>query len=134
MSGLFTDYEDDPHDVHLVYDVLDMWSFVESAYKQLTKKDKERLEKEAEPFGSHVEFRGFDGNNETSYMAITRFLIDQMGLWSQFKGRELNSHMPMVATYGRMLTMFAPMRLKLAGTNLDADQLIRLLQNLKYAD
>ena len=128
LSGLFTDEEDDPRDVHLVYDVLDMWSFIESAYKKLTKKDKEKLEKEAHPFGSHVEFRGFDGNNETSLMAITRFMIDRMGLWSEFKGRELNSHTPMEGRYRRMLPLFEPMRIKLIGTSLDADQLIRLLK------
>jgi len=128
LSGVFTDYEDDPRAVHLVYKVLDMWNFIESAYNELSKKDKEKVEKEAKPFGSHVEFRGFDGNNETSHLAITRFLIDQMGLWYEFKGRELNSHTPMVGRYSRMLTVFDPMRSKLVGTSLDADQLIRLLK------
>lgn len=128
MGGLFTDYEDDARDVHFVTDVLDMWRFIEYAYEKLSKKDKDRVEKEADPFGKHVKFRGFDGNNETSHMGIARFLIEKMGRWSQFKGRELNSHFPSLATYSRMLAVFEPMRAGLVGTELDADQLIRILK------
>ena len=128
MRGLFIDYEDDPRDVHFVNDVLDMWSFIESAYAKLSKKDKDRVEKEAYPFGTHVKFRGFDGNNETSHMGIAQFLIEKMGLWSQFKGRELNSHSAMLLSYSRLLKVFAPMRAGLVGTGLDANQLIRILK------
>jgi len=132
MSGLFIDYEDDPRDVRFVYDVLDMWSFIESAYAKLSKKDKDRVEKEADPFGTHVKFRGFDGNNETSHMGIARFLIEEMRLWSQFKGRELNSHSATLLRYSRMLKVFVPMRAGLVGTGLDANQLIQILK--KYGD
>lgn len=128
MGGLFSDYEDDTRDVHFVFDVMDMWNFIEYGYEKLTKKDKDLVEKEAEPFGKHVKFMGFDGNNETSHMGIARFLVEKMGRWSQFKGRELNSHMPMVATYRRMLRVFEPMRAGLVGTGLDANQLIRILK------
>jgi len=134
MGGLFTDYEDDARDVHFVTNVLDMWRFIERAYKKLSKKDKDRVEKEAEPFGRDVKFRGFDGNYETSHMGIARFLIDKMGRWSQFKGRELNTHFPTLATYSRMLAVFEPMRSGLVGTELDADQLIRILKAQDYRE
>lgn len=65
-------------------------------------------------------------------MAIARFLIEKMGRWSQFKGRELNSHFPTLATYNRMLS--APMRAGLVGIELDADQLIRILKAQSYRE
>ena len=35
--------------------------------RETLQKDKERVEKEADPFGKYVRFAGFDGNNETSH-------------------------------------------------------------------
>lgn len=128
LSGLFTDYEDDPRDVTLVVNVLDMWRFIEYGYGKLSKRDKERVEKEAGPFGKSVKFTGFDGNNETSHMGIARFLVNKMGRWSMFKGRELNSHFPTLDTYRRMLAVFEPMRAGLVGAELSADQLIQILK------
>jgi len=127
MSGLFQDHEDNPQDVNFVVNVLDMWDFIESGYVDLSKKDKERLEKEAEPFGKNVQFRGFDGNNESTHMGIARFLIEKMDRFARFKKRELNSHMPTIGTYQRMLNVFEPMRASLVGTGLDVNQLILLL-------
>lgn len=132
MQGLFHDHEDDPRDVRFVVNVLDMWSFVESAYAKLSKKDKDRIEKEAEPFGKHVQFMGFDGNNESTYMSIARFLIEKMNRFSGFKGRELNSHMPTFGTYGRMLSVFEPMRAGLVGAELNATQMIAILKARMY--
>ena len=127
MQGLFHDYEDNPQDVSFVVDILDMWDFIESSYDELSEKDKERLKKEADPFGKHVKFMGFDGNNEASYIGIARFLIEKMGRFSSFKKRELNSHMPTVGTYRGMLSVFEPMRSKLIGTRLNTTQLIAIL-------
>lgn len=134
MQGLFHDYEDDPQDVRFVVDVLDMWTFVERAYEKLSKKDRERVEKEADPFGKYVQFAGFDGNNESSYIGIARFLVDKMNRFSQFKGRELNSHAPSIATYRRMLSVFEPMRASLVGTELGANQLIRILKAKMHSE
>jgi uncharacterized protein len=83
---------------------------LETSYKELPPADKARIEAEAEPYGKHVEFIGFDGNNETNYMSVARFLIDDLDRFSIFRGRELNSHMPSIHTYRRMLAVFIPMR------------------------
>jgi uncharacterized protein len=128
MQGLFHDHEDNPQDVSFVVDVLDMWDFIESGYAKLSKKDKDRLEKEAEPFGKHMQFMGFDGNNESTYRSIAQFLIEKMDRFSRFKKRELNSHMPTLSTYRRMLNVFEPMRAGLVGTGLDAAQLVAILK------
>jgi uncharacterized protein YfbU (UPF0304 family) len=133
-SGLFHGHKDSKQAVHEVVDVLDMWSFIESAYARLSPKDKARVEKEAEPFGTHVRFRGFDGNNETEYMGIARFLIDDLERFSSFKGRDLNSHAPSVETYRRMLRVFEPMRSNLVGRELGATEIIELLNEKMHPE
>jgi uncharacterized protein len=128
MQGIFHDYQDNPNDVRFVVDVLDMWSFIEEAYEALSVKDKELLKKEAEPFGEHVRFMGFDGNYEASHIGISRFLTDKMNRFTRFKGRELNSHCPMIARYRAMLIEFEPMRSSLIGRSLGVGQLVKLLR------
>lgn len=54
-------------------------------------------------------FLGFDGNNETNYMSFCRFLIEKQGKFQEqkqylLKNDNLNSHMPMIDKYKRMLS------------------------------
>ncbi len=125
--GLFHGHEDNEKNVSEVVDILDMWSFLESGFGKLSKKDKARVGKEAEPFGKNVTFHGFDGNNETEHMGIARFLIDKLERFSSFEGRELNSHSPSVEVYRRMFRVFEPMRRDLLGIELNASQIIEIL-------
>jgi uncharacterized protein YfbU (UPF0304 family) len=126
-SGLFHVQEDDKRVVSEVVDILDMWSFIERGYAKLSKSDQQRVATEAGPFGTHVVFTGFDGNNEVEYMGIARFLIEKLKRFSTFAGRELNSHAPTVERYRRMYSVFEPMRQTLIGVELDASQLIKIL-------
>src|SRR5947199_5895682 len=64
-----------PPVVSEVLDILEMWEMLEVSYKRLKPADKTRVEAEAKPFGSNVQFRGFDGNNETEYMGAAGFLV-----------------------------------------------------------
>ena len=132
MTGVFHDYHDDTRDLHFVVDVLDMWSFIEEAYARLSKKDKEALEKEAEPFGANPRFLGFDGNNEAQLIGIARFLVDDMDRFTTFKKREMNSHMPTVEGYSRMLSVFEPIRKTLDGHGLSLAQLVKVLNARRY--
>ncbi|MEI6882651.1 MAG: YfbU family protein [Bacteroidota bacterium] len=127
LQGLFHNYEDKPQDVSLVVDVLDMWDFIESAYESLSKKDKALIEKEADPFGKYVSFSGFDGNNEAECLGIARFFVEKLKRFTRFGGRDLNSHMPTIMGYRRMLSVFAAMRSGLVGHGLSATQIIALL-------
>ena len=61
------------------------------------------------PFGD-ARFSGFDGNNELEYISVARFLIDHLDSFTDFKGRDLNSHMPSIDRYSRMFLVFEPMR------------------------
>jgi len=134
MQGLFHDHTDSADDVRFVVDVLDMWSFVQRAHGKLSAKERARVESEADPFGKHVKFPGFDGNNESELMSIARFFVEKMDRFSEFKGGSFNSHMPTVAMYRRMLGVFDPLRKTLVGVDLSADQLIAILKSMKYPE
>ena len=121
-----------PQIVSEVCDVLDMWSFIERGYAKLSEKDKERVESEAEPFGKDVAFEGFDGNDESDHHGVAQFLINDMGRFHRFKGRELNSHHPSIDAHRRMLAVFKPMQETLAGGELSASQIIDLLKARKH--
>jgi uncharacterized protein YfbU (UPF0304 family) len=119
--------EDDPPAVTDTVNILDMWWIVEEGYAKLSDPDKQRLKKEAEPFGDHVRFAGFDGNNEEHY-GIARYLVDDMKRFTYFAGRELNSHHQSVPGYLRMYRVFEPLRAKLHDRSLNADELIEILK------
>jgi hypothetical protein len=126
-SGILHDYEDSETVVSEVVDVLDMWSFLESAYSNLSQKDKAQIEAEAGPLGKSVRFPGFDGNNETEHLGVARFLIDDLERFSSFKGRDLNSHWQSIEAYRHMLRIFGPMRENLVGRTLSASEIITIL-------
>jgi uncharacterized protein YfbU (UPF0304 family) len=128
MQGVFHDHVDDPEDVRHVVDVLDMWSFIEEAYAKFSKADKEKIADEVGPWAKTVAFSGFDGNNESSQLSIARFLIEHMGRFERFKGRELNAHHQTEGRYRQMVRLFSPMREKLIGHGLSVQQVIELLK------
>lgn len=128
MQGVFHDHVDNPRDVSHVVDVLDMWSFIEEAYEDFSAAEKAAIAETVGPLGKHVQFSGFDGNNESSQMSIARFLVNKMDRFSRFKGRDLNSHHPTYNRYSRMVALFEPMRATLVGHGLSADQVATLLK------
>ncbi len=127
MHGLYHGYEDKPEDVRFVANVLEMWEGLETAWEAFPKKEKERVEKEAQPLGKKVRFPGFDGN-EDSYLGIAQCLVEEMNRFSRFKGRDLNSHAPLESGYRRMWKVYEPMRAGLVGARLDTAQVIRILK------
>lgn len=127
-TGLFHGHQDSPSVVTQVVNVLDMWSFLEEGFNALSKKDKERVASEAGPFGTHVQFRGFDGNGESEYIGVARVLIKQLDRFSEFDGRDLNSHMPSLDMHRRMLSVFEPLRMNLIGRKLNAGEIIQILK------
>jgi len=133
LPGIFHGYEDDPRHVHEVLDVLEMWDSIERAHDALSKADKKKLEKDASPFGKHVKFHGFDGNNESAYMGIAKFLINKLHRFSRFERRDLNSHAPSLAMYRRMLAVYMPMREGLMGIELNLAQLGKILRSQAHA-
>jgi hypothetical protein len=91
---------------------------------------KARLAAEVGFRGEDPKFMGFDGSNETEYLSIAQFLVDEMRRFESFKGRSFNSHMPIVARYLGMYRLFEPMRAKLIGRELGIEDLIALLKHV----
>jgi len=128
LTGIMHNHVDSKRAVTLVVDTLDMWSFVESAYEGFSAADKKRIATEVGPLGKDPRFHGFDGNNESEYMSIARFLVEKMGRFESFKGRDFNSHVPLVDRYRAMISAFEPMRVELLGRELGIGQVINLLK------
>ena len=128
MQGVFHDHVDDPDDLKHVVDTLDTWSFIEEACARFTPEQLVQVATEVGSRGTDIEFPGFDGNNESNQFSIARFLIEDMGRFSRFKGRDLNSHCPTQGRYARMNGLFAPMRAGLIGHGLSVAQVIALMK------
>ncbi len=127
-TGIFSDQtEPTPPEVSEVVNYLDMWCFIEEAYEKLDDADRKLLEEEAAPFGKFVSFAGFDGNNESEYMGIARFLINDLKRFVRFEARDLNSHAPSLGMYRRMYQIFEPIRRNLIGRRLSRNELVAIL-------
>ncbi len=123
-TGIFHNHKDSRKTLSEVVDILDMWSFIEGAYKKLPAKEKKAVQ--AATNREDIQFAGFDGNNESEHMGIASFLIEKMGRFQTFKGRYLNSHSPSIAGHRAMLSVFLPIRPTLVGHGLSSKQIIEI--------
>ena len=130
--GLFEGKPDSPLVVREVLDVLEMWRHIEWGYAKLGDEERARIEAEAEPFGKNVSFPGFDGNEETEHFSIARFLVEKLDRFAELEGRDLNSHMPCMDAYRRMLDAFASMKGTVIGGHLGADQITDLVKAQRH--
>jgi len=133
-SGIPFDDQETPEIVKEVVDILAMWSFIEYRYQELSDVEKSQLADDAAPFGKEPKFRGFDGNNESEYMSIASFLINDLDRFGEFKGRSMNSHMPSIETYRRMLSTFEPMRRNLMSGRLPLSNLSVILKEMIHPE
>jgi Uncharacterized conserved protein len=132
LQGIFRDPQNKDAPVIEVGEILEMWSAIERGYKRLTAEEKERVEAEAGPLGRGVRFSGFDGDTESEYHKIAYFLIETTGRFERFQGRKLESHMPTLDGYRRMLRVFAPMRPAGGDARLGVGQIIDLANAEKH--
>ena len=121
-----------PPEVTDVVNILDMWSFIEVAYEKFDAASREGVKTGAAPFGEHVTFTGFDGNNESRHMSIARFLVEDMDRFTRFKKRDLNSHHPSIDGLLRMTAVFEKIRPTLADRGLSSDEVIQLLNARRH--
>lgn len=115
-----------------VSEILDMWSAIERGYKRLSVEEKQQVEAEAGPLGRGVRFSGFDGDTESEYRNIARRFIEETGSFERFQGRQLDSSMPSLEGYRRMLRLFGPMRPSTGDCRLNVRQIIELANAEKY--
>lgn len=127
-SGLFHGHVDSPAVVSEVVNILDMWSYVESSFAQLAADAQTRVEASSGYDRKLFRFAGFDGNHESEHLSATRFMIEDLGRFPSFKGREVNSHFPVLESYRRQYRAFEPIRARSMGEPLRASDLIEILQ------
>ena len=132
--GAFPEGDDTPALVSEVEGILDMWSIVEGSYAALSPADKKLVEDGVPHFGKNPTFKGFDGNNESEHLSVCRFLVEEMDLWSEFKGRVVNSHMQVLPGYQRMMSVFNPLRSSLHTGHLAAQQIVAILKGIPYPE
>lgn len=126
--GIFHGEANTPEPVIFVTKVLELWERLERSYAELTDESRADVTERAKPFGNGVSFPGFDGNggDEDAY-GTAHVLINQMGRWSDFKDRDLNSHMPMNDTYQRMLESLHQMNKNYSEYYFSPDEIVKLL-------
>lgn len=85
-----------------VLDALDLYRGIVSSFDAL--EDKDGLTE------SKIRFPGFDGNNESHYLAYARYFIVDLERYEELiRGQEypdFNSHCPMLESYGRMASLW----------------------------
>lgn len=113
-----------PPEVTEVVNYLDMWSFIEGAIDKLSPDEKKEVDNSCH---SRTSFPGFDGNNEGTHYSIAKFLVRDMGRFSEFSERDLNSHHETLSRSARMYDVFKPIRDTLVMKALSKDQLIAIL-------
>lgn len=102
--------------------ILDMFHALKSSFDKLA--DKSGIEQSA------IEFSGFGGNDETAVMQFTRFMMESMGRFTELKPEHgLNSHVPMLDAYRKMLKVWNMSRDKY---NLSKEDIIKIA-NARYA-
>lgn len=110
-----------------VCEILDMCSMIEESYTSLPETDKDKV-KSMTVYDASKAFYGFDGNNESEYMALARFMIDKMDMYSWFKGRSFNSHCHSIGAYKRMLSVFQKLGSRnLFSSPLSADEIAEVM-------
>lgn len=128
IDGELDNANETPMHVNEVVDILDMYSFIETAYNSLSDEDKNNIETTVDPLAYYAKFRGFDGNNESAHYNAANFLIKQMGRFEIFKDRSLNSHSAILPRYRNMLKLFNPIRAKIVDRSLSCEELITILK------
>ncbi len=83
-----------------VIEVLDLYRAIEDV-----KRSTKEIKIQEHRYGI---FPGFDGNNESEHLGFCRFLIEKQGKFQEqkqylHKNDGMNSHMPMIEKYQRML-------------------------------
>lgn len=133
FSGIPTD-DKDPRIADETAEILAMWSYIEQSVRQLSPEDKTQLEKDAHPF--YLEFSGFDGNHDEHY-GVASFMINELGRFSEYRGRPLNSHsQSSLPSYRRMLPIYnEEMRSRgLSARSLSAESILKIVKPANMND
>ena len=116
-----------PAIVTWVTDILQMWTVIETSYAKLSTEEKQRVEREAHPFGADPRFSGFEAESEAEELKTLTFLVNYLNRFLNFKGRDFTSSIPLSGRYRRMHEVYQPMLPGLRKNRLSADQITKIL-------
>jgi uncharacterized protein YfbU (UPF0304 family) len=125
-SGLFRDEAPTKSIVDETFDILTMWSLLETSYSKLSPEDQQRVHIEIPHLGDSLQFEGFDANHEDHY-GVALYIVNTLGRYNHFKDRDMDSHSASIEIYRRMLRAFNPMRQSF-GNDFTADRVIAILK------
>lgn len=116
-----------PAIVNWLTDILQMWTVIETSFTNLSTEEKQRVEREAHPFGVNPRFSGFEAESESEELKTLTFLVNYLNRFLNFKGRDFNSSIPLSGRYRRMHEVYLPMLPEIRQNRLSADQIIKIL-------
>lgn len=117
----FLSEETTPADVvNEVYDILNMWRAIEPSFQSLPPKQQDLVKRTTSLSG--VEFEGFD--NLEPHLHVARIMIERLGLYAEFKGRDLDTHGPTIEEHRVRFKKWKSLGKK---ATLSEDELIRVL-------
>jgi uncharacterized protein YfbU (UPF0304 family) len=132
FSHVLREKEPDPRVVTEVEDILEMWTLIEASYAKLPPAKRAQVDTDAD-LHAKPQFDGFDAHNHPEHLQVAECLIENMGRFSAFKGRELDSHtMSSVLCARRMWVVYRPIAKANPERLLSAQELVVIL-NARYA-
>lgn len=114
--------------VQEVFDILAMWDIVERSINRLTEDDKEQLIEISKTKPFWTSFKGFDGNEESEYLAVAEMIIRDLNRFEYFKDLYLNAHTNTLDCYRPMLAKFKQMKQSFLGRLLYFDEILLILE------
>lgn len=104
-EGLFEEISDDElhkEDCDLVWDILELYSYMRSSYKQLENSSLSETD---------IEFNGFDGNDESKFLAYCNFIIFKLNRFCELteNKKDFNSHYRVCSKYKKMIERWTEM-------------------------
>lgn len=105
IPDLGSDLTDTPEEVITVVNFMYMWGALEDTWHAFPENIKENIMSNVQ-IGKTVKFPGFHSSEEFELYTIAKLFVDDMGKFQRYKGRDLNSHVPMRALYEKMYSTF----------------------------
>jgi len=125
---LFEDHEDHPEKVTQVVKNFDMWRFIERATASWDASQKADYESQVKEYDHDPKYHGYDGNYDPEY-GIAQHMVENLGRWSEFSGRDHNSHMPTANKYALMEATFRPLLPTLTNRNLSPSEVANIVNS-----
>jgi uncharacterized protein YfbU (UPF0304 family) len=127
---VFENNEIAPDVVNVTRRVLTMWLSLEESFAELSAADKAWLRTNSDCIGDRVVFLGFSGNYEIDYLRAALFIVDVLGQFEHFAGRDFNYPLPLMDTYRRMLPTFEAILQKGSSLTLTAQDIAQVFAPL----